>query len=367
MSDDAPQGQPDVNSESTASSAPNSDVNQPAAPSQPPSPDVKTPSAASTDTGVKTEGSKSLKDAISDGIQKLAGKDPTKAAPTEGKDDPAKQDASKGKTDGAEEDKVSDEEKNAPKEIHEHPAFKKVTAERTAARRELKELKAQVEPLKADAGRYRQLDGFLKTNNVPPAEAAKALKMVALAVQNPNEFYKELAELTKEWGDHLGHNLPADLQAEVDNGTISPERAAELAQARGKINVATQQVDKFQEQTQVQRQQQELEHRTNLFTAWSQQTSQTDPDLQKKMPMMVERMKYILETEGDPGSDQKAWERLNRVHKEVTERIRGFVPPKPAITPSPRSQGAPSGPTTAPSTMDEAFSTAFSKIRSKSA
>lgn len=366
MSDDAQSGQ-DVNSASTASSAPTSDVNQSTAPSQPSTPDVNTSSAPSTDTGVKQEGSKSLKDAISEGINKLAGKDPTKAAPTEGEQDPAKQDTSKGKTDGAEEDKVSDEEKNAPKDIHEHPAFKKVTAERTAARKQLKELQAQVEPLKADAGRYRQLDGFLKTNNVPPAEAAEALKMVALAVKDPNEFYKKLTELAKEWGDHLGHNLPADLQADVDNGTISPERAAELAQARGKINIATQQVDQFQEQTQAQRQQQELAHRTNLFTAWSNQTAQTDPDLQKKMPMMVERMKYILETEGDPGSDQKAWERLNRVHKEVTERIRGFVPPKPTITPSPRSQGAPGGPTTAPSTMDEAFSSAFSKIRSKSA
>lgn len=366
MIDDAPQGQQDVNNAASPSNAATSDVNQNSqAPSQQASsPDVNTSSATSTDTGVKTEGSRSLKDAISDGLAKMLGKDPAKATPTDAKD-PDKQDAEQGDKKDAEGEKTSEEEKNAPTEINSHPAFKKVVAERTEARKQFKELQAQMEPLKADAQRYQTLQTFLKTHNVDQKDAAEALKVTALATTDPHAFYQKIVGLAKEWGEHLGYILPADLQGEVDQGIISPERAAELAKARGQVQIANARVDKVQEMTQAQQQQQETEYRVQLFTNWAGQVSQTDPDLQKKLPMITERMKYILDTEGDPGSPQKAWERLNRVHKEVSDRLRSFIPSKPATQPSPRSQGNAAGAVTAPSTFEEAMQVGLQRLNRK--
>lgn len=363
MSDDALQGQQDVNTAANSSNAATSDVNQTTqAPSQQASsPDVNNPSATSTDTGVKNEGSRSLKDAISDGLAKMLGKDPAKETPTDAKA-PDKQDASQGDKKDAEGDKTSEEEKNAPAEINAHPAFKKVVAERTEARKQVKELQAQLEPLKVDAQRYQTLQTFLKTNNVDQKDAAEALKITALATTDPHAFYKKVVELAQQWGEHLGYILPKDLQGEVEQGIISPERAAELARARGQVQIATEQVNRVTQMTQAQQAQQETEYRVQLFTNWATQVSQTDPDLQKKLPMITERMKYILDTEGDPGSPQKAWERLNRVHTEVSERLRSFAPPKQPVQPSPRSQGQPIGSTVAPSNFDEAMSVALQKL-----
>jgi len=362
----APQGQQDGNPAATPSKAASSDVNQTTqAPSQQAtSPDVNTVSETSTDKGVKTEGSKSLKDVINDGLAKMLGKDPAKEAPTDAKD-PNKQDVPEGDKKDAEGEKTSEEEKNAPTEINSHPAFKKVVAERTEARKQIKELQAQIEPLKADAQRYQTIQTFLKTHNVDQKDAAEALKVTALASTDPHAFYQKIVALAKEWGEHLGYVLPADLQAEVDQGTISPERAAELAKTRGQVQVANARVDKVQQTTQAQQAQQETEYRVQLFTSWAEQVSRTDPDLQKKLPMITERMKYILDTEGDPGSPEKAWERLNRAHKEVSERLRAFVPPKTATQPSPRSQGNPVGVVTAPSSYDEAMQVALQRLTRK--
>lgn len=365
MSDKALDGQQDVNSAATPSSAATSDVNQSSqAPSQQASPDVNKQSDTSTDTGVKTDGSKSLKDLITDGLSKMAGEDPAKAAPTEGKD-PAKQDAKDGKVDGADDDKKSEEEKNAPTEINNHPAFKKVVSERTEARKQVKELQAQLEPLKADATRYQTLQTFLKTNNVDQKDAAEALKITALATTDPQAFYNKLVELTKQWGEHLGHTLPADLQSEVDQGIISPERAAELAKMRGQVTVATQQVERVQQVSQEQQQRQEMEYRVKLYENWAAQVGQTDPDLKAKVPMIRDRMHYLLQTEGDPGSPEAAWNRLNRVYQEVNDSLRSFAPPKQPTAPSPRSTGTPVGATSAPSNYEEAMQVALQNISRK--
>lgn len=368
MSDDALQGQQDVNTAASSSTAATSDVNSTTqAPSQSASPDVNNQSATSSDTGVKKEESKSLKDAISDGLKKLVGKDSAKATPAEGEQDPAKQDATAKKTEGAEGDEMSDEEKKAPPEINNHPAFKKVQQERKQARAELKQALAQVETFKGDASKYQTLQTFLSTNQVPQAEAAKALKLTALAVKDPQAFYKELKALTDEWGSHLGYILPADLQKEVDEGTISAERAAELAKIRGQVSVAETQVQQVNERDQAQAQRAEFDHRVRLYEAWAGQTVQTDPELQKKLPMITERMKYILDTEGNPKNDKEAWDRLTRAHKDVTDRLKTFTPPKNPTNPAPRSTGTVQGAVSQPTNYDEAMQAAFTKLRQQRA
>lgn len=362
MNTQAPQGQ-DVNSGADTSAAPQSDVNTQAEPSQSASPDVNVSSDSSADTGVKQEGPKSLSDLIKDGLTKLTGKDPAEATPAKGEKDPVKQDTQQDEKPAGEE--TSEAEKNAPAEIHTHPAFKAVVAERKKARAERDEVIQKLETLQPDANRYQQLQTYLKTNGVSQTDAAEALKTVALAYTNPQQFYEKLVGLAREWGEHLGATLPPDLQQEVDEGLISQERAAELAKVRGQVNVATEQTARYQQAQTQQNQQQEYQYRVQLFTNWADQISKTDPELNKKIPMITERLNYLLQTEGDPNTPQAAWDRLTRVHKEVTERLRSFSPPRQITQPSPRSTGTPQGVVTPPSTYEEAMATAFQNLRSK--
>lgn len=359
MLEDASQGTPDV--KQTADSSPAQDVKTVAADTSKQTSSQDVTPESSTAQGVKQEDKPfSLKEAISDGLKKME-KESAKDSPPGSKDTEDK-DISGDRKD-AESEKESEEEKNAPKEINSHPAFKKVVAERTEARKTIRELQSQMEPLKQDAQRYQTLQTFLKTNNVEQKDAAEALKITALASSDPHAFYEKIVTLARQWGEHLGYVLPSDLEKDVSEGIISEQRAAELAKARGQVQVSTMHAQRTAEQMREQAAQQEVQYRVKLFESWSEQTSRTDPDLQKKIPMIVERLRYILETEGDPGTADKAWERLTRAHNEVTERLRSFAPPRPAITPSPRSQGTPAGSSAPPSNYDEAWKAAFSKLR----
>jgi hypothetical protein len=348
----------DVNNGAASSPAPTGDVNPSAAPSPAATPDAKPTAASSPAEGVKTKEAPTLKDRIAEGIAKITGKTPAKDTPAEAKTEP---DQVKDKQAGEEDVQETDAEKSANDEWRNNPATKAILNERKQARAKATMLQKELETIKPDADQYRKIQTFLDTNGVKPADAANALKLTALAYTNPKAFYEKLSAMATEWGQHLGATLPADLQKDVDEGLITPERAKELAQARGQVRVAETQIQTVTERAQASDSVQEMAFRTRLFENWSDQVSKTDPDLEKKLPMITARLTQIRTAEGDPGSPQAAWERLNRALKDVNDQIRAFQP-RPAIQPSPQSTGTPRGPASAPKTFDEAFKATLSKI-----
>lgn len=366
MSFDAQQGQQDVNPGAAASTAPTSDVNQPAAASSPAaSPDVKQPADTSSAEGVKQEGSKSLGEMIKIGLAKITGKDPAQATPADPAKTPETEVNQDKKPEGQTEDEISEEEKSAPTEIQNHPAFKQVVNERTQARRKLNLALKQVEAFKTDATRYQSLQTYLTQNEVPQEDAANAIKYAAMWRSDPKTLYAKLGEMRQELGTKLGLILPKELQDEVDQGLITEQRANELAQERGRVAVQTEQLQRTQTQNQQRSQQEELNFRVDLYKNWATQISQTDADLTKKLPMITERLRFLLDQEGDPRDPQAAWDRLNRAYTEVNERLKTFTPPKQPTRPIPPSGGVVRQPATAPSSLEDAFSVGFQKLRAK--
>lgn len=367
MSFEAPQGQQDVNPASAPSGVQTSDVNPTTAePSQSASPDAKPQADSSSAPGVKQEGSKSLSDMIKSGLAKITGKDQAETPPVDPAKTPeTKQVTEEKKLENQDEEAVSEEEKAAPTEIQNHPAFKKVVNERTQARRQRNQALKEIETYKGDASRYQNIQTFLQREGVPQQDAADALKYAAMWRSDPQALYDKLGEMRQQLGQQLGHILPKDLQDEVDQGLITEQRASELAKARGTVTATSEQLKQTGQQMQVQQQQAELDHRVKLYTNWANQVSQTDPGLQAKLPLITDRMNAILQKEGNPKDTQDAWNRLNRAYKEVNDRIKGFTPAKPNTNPTPRSGGVVVSSATAPSNIDEAFQSAFSNIRTK--
>lgn len=366
MSFDAPQGQPDVNQGSTASTAPTSDVNQTtAAPSPAASPDVNKPADTSSAEGVKTEAPKTLSEMIKSGLAKITGKEPATATPADTAKKPETEVNQDKKADGQPEDEVSEEEKKAPTEIQNHPAFKQVVNERTQARRKLNAALKEVEVYKTDATRYQSLQTYLTQNEVPQEDAATAIKFAAMWRNDPEKLLVELDRMRHEIGTKLGKVLPKDLQDEVDQGLITEERASELAREKGRVAIQTEQIQRSQERSQAQQQTEEFNFRVKLTENWAGQLSKTDPDLQRKFPMITERLNFLLRTEGDPKDAQAAWDRLNRAYTDVNARLKSFVPPKPATNPIPPSGGVIRQPAEAPKTLEDAFATGFQRLRAQ--
>lgn len=324
--------------------------------------DVNTSPNSSSGEGDKNTQAPTLREKIQEGLDKLTKGPEAKDSPPEAKPQENGQKPPEGQEDP--DDPLSAEEKAAPAEVMAHPAVKKILNERKQARRERNRLAKEVEVYKHDAGQHRQIQQFLKQHNVPDSDAAEALKMVALAYTNPKEFYSKLTGMVAQWGEHLGQTLPVDLQKEVDQGLISPERASELAQARAEAKIAGNRAEMATEQVRHSDTQREMQYRTQLFENWAGQISRTDPDLNKKLPMITAKLLEMREREGDPGSPEIAWERLNRAHKEVSEFARQFNPARTVVNPSPASTALPRGAATAPQTYDQAKDSAINRLMS---
>lgn len=358
----------DVNTEADASTASTEDDNTAADASTAENVDENTTSEPSSDDGDKNEEQEdTLEDMIAKSIDEVTAEAPAEGSPSEEQSDQDNEgdeessDTESKEQEGSEdegtsdEDVESEEEKSASDEWRNHPATKKILSERKKARAERDELRTQIQGLEQEASQFRQIKDYLDEGGVSDQDAAMALQLVRLWYENPNAMFEQLERMRGELGSQLGLILPEDLQREVDQGLISPERASELAKARGSVQIANQQAERVTQQSQQQTQQAEVEYRTQLFQNWATQVSNTDPDLTKKLPLIVAKMSHYLATEGDPGSPQAAWDRLNKAHQEVTSEIKGFIPAKPATQKSPRSTGPKMKQAVAPQNFDQAL------------
>lgn len=369
---DSDNGTQDVNNEGYDPSAdPNlSDDNQDPQTSPVEPQDDNTDPDTSQDQGDKEQ--KSLGESIQDALDKMSGDDETKdSPPEEGADKEKGRDKESGKTDDEKKDEkssdeISEEEKNAPKEINEHPAFKKVISERTQARRERDEALQQVETFKTDAERYGQIQNYLNENKVTNDDAANALRLTALANKDPHAFFKEIAGMAQQYGEQLGYFLPADLQQKVKEGVVDVATAKELAKNRADNAVKSRQIEHNTQNERQRSTQAQAEEHKNLATQWATQKSQTDLDLQKKMPLVADAVARIWQSEGVPKNQKDAWDRMERAYEQVSNRLKGFTTP---ARPETRQKVPPStqmkaGSQRAPTTYEESMDAAFEAIES---
>lgn len=372
--------------EETSSAAPKADAHAGGAPaaqdvkpvdagsSPQPASDVKSQPETSAGEGVKPKESApaTLQDKLREGLQSMAKKAQSADAPSgdkkqqDSQNDPTKPKAQENQDDP--DDPSSDEEKTAPADLMKHPAVKQIRDERKQARRERNQALKKLEVAERAAGQYRQIQGFLKQNKVSDKDAADALKLTALIYSNPQAGYQKLVELAQNIGQQFGFVLPPDLQKDVAEGRMTQERATQLAKTQGEARLHEHRAAESESRAQAADNQAEMQLRTQLFERWAGQVSKTDVDLQKKLPLIVDRLSQILMAEGDPGSVEAAWERLNRAHREVNERIQGFQPQRQPVQPSPASAGAPrAAAVVAPRNYEEAKQSAFNNIRASRA
>lgn len=354
----------DVNTGADTSAAPNNDVNSADA-SSTPAPSDENASASSTDTGVKeNQDPPTLGERLSAAIDKMTGKGQTEASPAA--ETPTEPEEVKSEVPEQEpqdqNEEVSAEEKAATEEWRSNPATKRVLNERKQARQQRDEAIEQGQTYEADAKRHHQVQDYLKKNSVTDQDAANALRLAALAIKDPRAFQEEIATMAKTWGNHTGVELSAELQAEVDQGLISPERAQQLSNAEGDTRMAQQANQINQQASQQQHQQNTTQHAQQLFTNWEAQVARTDPHLNDKLPMITDRLTQMRMAQGDPKDANDAWERLNKAHTDVTATIQKFQPARPPTAPSPKPSGTTQGPATPPANFDEALSHGIDQI-----
>lgn len=236
--------------------------------------------------------------------------------------------------------------------FHEHPRWKEVVAERNSFRE--------------DAGRFRQIDSFMQTNGLTPQEVGEGFDVMAKLKSGTPENLAEAREFfasrLKFLDEALGNVVPDDLRQRVDAGEMTEAAAQELAKARSSDKLRAEQLK--QRET-VDTETQERQTRANIATAmatavddWEKQAKAADPDYARKADMVETTCRAIVQRTGQPpATPEQAVALVKQAYEHVSKTFKGLVPTPKPIRPAPSGSSAPTA--AEPKTLREAIASAI--------
>jgi hypothetical protein len=200
--------------------------------------------------------------------------------------------------------------------------------------REAKTAQTQFERAKPVVQAFTDLQGWIGRQGMTQEEFTYGLTLIANAKNNPAKAYEMLQPLLGDLRKHVGEELPEDLAAEVEAGTLSKERAQELARRR---NEEVLNADRTKRATAASEETRRVEAAQRMSTecasaidGYEKQWRGSDPDYSKKKDMVWNKMVALMQTEGTPTSRDAAVELLKKARKEVEDWMRSFVPSRGA-------------------------------------
>lgn len=238
-----------------------------------------------------------------------------------------------------EEGKVEGEaEAEADKKLpfHEHPRWKEVVAERNE--------------LREDAGRFREISGFMDQHGLTGDEVAEGFDIMAKLKSGKPETLAEardyFASRLAFLDDALGNTLPEDLRERVETGEMSEEAAQELARSKAAAKIAeTQLTTREAAETEGRDRAARQATATAMATAvddWETRQKVADPDYPKKAELVEVTCRAIVQRDPAqaPKSAEQAVALAEAALKEVNAKLRLAVPAPKPIRPTPSGSSA---------------------------
>jgi hypothetical protein len=285
--------------------------------------------AAAPATG---ESNGSLLDAVKAAIEEKKPEEaPAKADEAQPEEKPAENPEAK-----AEGDKEADD-KLLP--FHNHPRFKQVISERKdaikraeAAERRIAE---EYEPLKADAGHYQSIVGYMGSNNLSMTEVNTGFEIMATMKNDPLRCLELLRPYYQHLQQFAGEILPDDLAGKVESGDVEEAIARQAAAHRHQAEFERQKRAEVEQRQSHDQQRQAQEQAAGqimgALTQWEAQVKSSDPDYAKKEDFVIAELKAV-HLSRPPRSAQEAVANAKAAYEKVNGRLAAMRPaPTPAV------------------------------------
>lgn len=207
-----------------------------------------------------------------------------------------------------------------------------------------------------DAGRYQNIEGFLKQNHLTADEAADGLNIMALAKVDPKRALEQIKPFVQQLLIATGDVLPEDLKSRVQKGELSPNAAMEISRANAEAahQRTLQQAADKQRETDATTQRAEALRTT--AASWLQDRDQRDPAFESKYPLLEREVALMQRKEGVPGTPEGVRDQLQRAYDAVNKQVRAAAPAprRPEVRPI-TGGGAPGKTSPQPTSMLEAI------------
>lgn len=204
--------------------------------------------------------------------------------------------------------------------FNKHPRFRELVKEKN-------EYKAKMAEYEGDAKQYRDIQGFMQSNNLSAEDVAKSLEMLAkMRNGSPAEAYELLQGRMEEIAIAAGKKLPQDLEEKVEQGYIDRDTASELHQARVQAERQAQQANTQLERRSQDDQRTQATAMANAVATWESATRASDPDYDLKADLVKDRVRAHVAANGMPNSAEAALKLSKDAYEQVTQtllRVRG--------------------------------------------
>ena len=207
------------------------------------------------------------------------------------------------------------------------------------AEKRVSEYEVEVESLKDKSERFDILQNFAQENNILPENISKAYQMMAdLSTGNYQKFLDDIAPFYQMASQAVGKSVPDDLQAQIDDGMMTPEAAAEISRSRIAAQDAQAKAERAEQRIASQQAEQQktsnLEQIVSAVNAREAEIRRSDPDYARKaadvhaeLKNLVSSLKLNIETK------EAGVELVNLAYDRVNSR--NAAKPKPVPDPTP--------------------------------
>lgn len=221
-----------------------------------------------------------------------------------------------------------------------------------------KDRDAKIAELQPRAENFDRISQLMQRNSLSQDEVNRGFDIMAAVKTQPEKALEMLAPLVRELLKSTGHQLPEDLQGEVQAGRLTSDHARELSVTRARADLLGKQREASEQEraeSERQRQHQQLVN-TSIAAAdeWHKEKATADPDWSMKQNRVVELVKlHLLETNQFPKSRDEARALFEAKLKIVNDDLKRLLPKRPEIKPAIGSASPHLKP--APKTMLEAM------------
>lgn len=287
--------------------------------------------AAAPEGGEKAKGEDAAPKTALEAAKRVMAKEGKAASekPQDGKQPAAKEGDAKPKEGEAKPE--GEEDADVPANVKSHPKYRQMSDDLRVEKRANRINKEAIAKLEPQAKVGENLTTFINSYGFTQDEFQRGLSIMAATKGDPRKAYELLAPIVDDLKARVGLVLPADLQKEVDAGTITPERAQEVSRARANSAIdreraAATEAARARDAEERARGDEEraLEAISNALNATEAEWMKSDPDAAKLKRMVQD----IVLAEGGvkpPRNAEEARELYLDAVKEAKKRAAGFV------------------------------------------
>jgi hypothetical protein len=258
--------------------------------------DVNDNGAESSDAQDVGQGERSALDVVQDVVKQ---RDPAAA----GSSPEAEEEGDKADPKATQAAKEPDDENFTDVPFGKHPRFKQLLAQRDG--------------FKADAERYRNVEGFLKQHGVPAEEASQALTIAAQIRNDPVLAWQTLKPIVQKLLVDAGEVLPQDLKARVEAQELTVDAANEIAKERASRTSIERKQKTAEERREEDSAKAHVESLRKEANTWETERLAKDPNFAVKKPKILKELAWLITTEGKADTPEGVRKQLDAAYKAV--------------------------------------------------